>query len=222
MMNKEERTKPAPATAGEWTEGRVFAYFESEDFKGLANAINAALAAEREKRKVLIPHYEQQVETIHQLRSALVDCCSEKDALRRTIDRARDKLNTVIFDSNSILSDVNRILLGSEQLPREQLAAAVELLLEYQMHCGEDRRIEELLAKIGRAYVKYCDQVQLLNCELEEAREQIKEAVDKAVEPLVQMLERCRGFIDMESSDDEFTNEIAALVAKHREGKHGE
>jgi hypothetical protein len=36
------------ATA-EWTEGRVFAYFESEDFKGLADAINAALAAAYEK-----------------------------------------------------------------------------------------------------------------------------------------------------------------------------
>ncbi len=32
----------------EWTEGRVFAYFESEDFKGLAGAINAALAATEE------------------------------------------------------------------------------------------------------------------------------------------------------------------------------
>jgi hypothetical protein len=40
--------QPAPATEGEWTVGRVFSYVESEDFKGLAEAINAALAAERE------------------------------------------------------------------------------------------------------------------------------------------------------------------------------
>ena len=37
----------APSEPQEWTEGRVFAYFESEDFKGLAQDINAALAAER-------------------------------------------------------------------------------------------------------------------------------------------------------------------------------
>ncbi len=38
-----------PKPTGEWTEGMVFAYWESEDWQGLADAHNAALAAEREK-----------------------------------------------------------------------------------------------------------------------------------------------------------------------------
>jgi hypothetical protein len=44
--DKQERVRlDVSAAALEWTEGKVFAYFESEDFKGLVREINAALAA---------------------------------------------------------------------------------------------------------------------------------------------------------------------------------
>jgi hypothetical protein len=45
--NAAPTVQPAGA-ASEWTEGKVFAYFESEDFKGLAKVINAALAVHRQ------------------------------------------------------------------------------------------------------------------------------------------------------------------------------
>jgi hypothetical protein len=46
--NRVQAPTSHPRPSGqEWTEGKVFAYFESEDFKGLARDINAALAAEK-------------------------------------------------------------------------------------------------------------------------------------------------------------------------------
>jgi hypothetical protein len=63
--------------AGEWTEGKVFAYFESEDFAGLAKAINAALDAERDVSRAERNNAVKQLTIARQLRAELADAAGE-------------------------------------------------------------------------------------------------------------------------------------------------
>ena len=76
VMCEDKPPDQSPITTCEWTEGRVFAYFESEDFKGLADAIKSALAAEREKgfseaAKIYKPARDDDRREIQQLREQL-------------------------------------------------------------------------------------------------------------------------------------------------------
>jgi hypothetical protein len=66
----------------ELTEGKVFAYVESEDYKGLAEAINAALAAERERHERMIQEMVEQVRV-------------STDALQRELAAEREKREQV-------------------------------------------------------------------------------------------------------------------------------
>ncbi len=83
-----------PKPTGEWTEGKVFAYFESEDFAGLAKAINAALAAEREKVKSVAKELELAMEAMienKQLREQLAEAYEKgkQDERQRILDLER-------------------------------------------------------------------------------------------------------------------------------------
>ncbi len=82
-----------PTTTGEqeWTEGRVFAYFETEDFKGLAGAINTALAAEEKAFRENVEHAialigDRHAAEIHKLSNQLA---AEREE-RKIIERSRE------------------------------------------------------------------------------------------------------------------------------------
>ncbi len=88
----------ADKAKGEWTEGKVFAYFESEDFKGLAKAINAALVAERRAAEVKWNEAVAARDINHlnriQKHEALADCrnivIKQRD---KTIQQLREQLS---------------------------------------------------------------------------------------------------------------------------------
>ena len=102
----EQPPSSAKATEGkqEWTEGKVFAYFEREDFKGLAEAINAALAAEHREfteleelyREVCQDYYSAKIET-EKVQTQLdaerkkVNNCEVVHRHRETIELLKDR-----------------------------------------------------------------------------------------------------------------------------------
>jgi hypothetical protein len=79
-----------PSESQEWTEGKVFAYVESEDYKGLADAINAALAAEREKSATRLSLADDRKEQIIELRQELTAEREKVKALVEALELARD------------------------------------------------------------------------------------------------------------------------------------
>src|SRR4030095_10240654 len=98
--------QPTVEAQDEWTEGKVFAYVESEDYQGLADAINAALDAEREKvkhlqegRRVDFENYsyytkraEKAEKELAAERERRIEAERDRDEFSRGCDRLADKL----------------------------------------------------------------------------------------------------------------------------------
>jgi len=184
--------QPAPAT-GEWTEAKVFAYFESEDFKGLSDAHNAALKAEREKRMDAEYQMKHWLHTEHQLREQLA-------AKQQELEEANRKGEDL---SVSGMAAVGAMMTENDKL-KHDLAAAQLLISKIPEYHGYGVTDTSCLD----AYVKQA--VESAFKSWEEGGELAFQAkVKEAVEPLVEALEYF-------AKDSTYAR---GVLAKHREGK---
>jgi len=137
VMCEDKPPDQSPTTTCEWTEGRVFAYFGSEDFKGLADAIKSALAAEREKgfseaAKIYKPARDDDRREIHQLRTQLADTWN----VLREFDHT---------GGNESLSECAGVAVESYNNLKHQLAAAQEYNAKCHARMSERKSVHQWL-----------------------------------------------------------------------------
>ncbi len=133
---------PKPYALGECdSEGRVFAYFESEDFKGLADARNAALAAlegKIQRRDLLLRTWQDNYQDL--LQQLTVELEKREAAEQRAANYHRQ-----LLDEN----EMTKQMLAAERENTKQLADALK-----DIRVGAPdivkQQIKDALAKVGK------------------------------------------------------------------------